>query len=95
MILFLKSHASKSSIRFLTNTCPIVLTTLNKPRITYFGFPLNPKKFMTKTNTSCAPLDIHKSKLTIAQLQSFNENKTYVSLVFSTNSSKIVFEINF
>jgi hypothetical protein len=50
---------------------------------------------MTKTNTSCAPLDIHKSKLAVAQLQSFSESKTYVSLVFSTNSGKIMFENNF
>jgi len=50
---------------------------------------------MTKINTSCASLDIHKSKLTIAQLQSFSKGKTYVYLIFSTNLSKIVFENNF
>jgi hypothetical protein len=50
---------------------------------------------MTKTNTSCAPLDIHKSKLAVTQLQSFSKGKTYVSLVFSTNSGKTMFENNF
>jgi len=50
---------------------------------------------MTKTNTSCAPLDIDKSKLAVVQLQSFSKCKTYVVLVFSTNLSKIVFENNF
>ncbi len=95
MILFLKSYASKSSIRFLANACPIILGTLNKPKVTCFGFQLDPKNFMSKINTSCAPLDIHKSKLLITQLQSFNKGKTYVSLVFSTNLDKIVFENNF
>jgi hypothetical protein len=50
---------------------------------------------MTKINTSCAFLDIHKSKLAVAELQSFNKAKTYVSLVFSTNSGKIMIEIIF
>jgi hypothetical protein len=75
MILFLKPYASKSSIRFLTKACHVVLATSNKKNVTCFGFQSNPKKFMTKTNTSCAPLDIHKSKLAIAQLQSFSKGK--------------------
>jgi hypothetical protein len=95
MILFLKPYAFKSWIRFLTNTCLILLVASNKPRVTCFGFQSNPKNFMTKTNTSCAPLDIHKSKLVVAQLQSFNISKTYVSLIFSTNSNKTVFENHF
>ncbi len=59
------------------------------------GFQLDPKKIMTKTNTSCAHMDISKWKLAIAQLQSFNKCKTYVSLVFSTILSKTMFENNF
>jgi hypothetical protein len=54
MILFLKQYASKSSIKILTNTCPIVLIDSNKPRVTCFGFQLDPKKIMNKRNTSCA-----------------------------------------
>ncbi len=61
MILFFKPYASKSSIRFLTNACLVISAASNKPRVTYFSFQLDPKKIMTKTNTSCAPLDIHKS----------------------------------
>ncbi len=95
MILFLKPYASKSSIRFLANACHVIFIASNKPRVTCFGFQLNPKKFMTKINTSCAPLDIHKSKLVVTQLQSFNKGKIYVSLVFSTNLDKIMFENNF
>jgi hypothetical protein len=62
MILFLKPYASKSSIRFLVNAYPLVSAVSNKPRVTCFGFQSNPKKIMIKTNTLCAPLDIHKSK---------------------------------
>ncbi len=51
MILFLKPYAFKISIRFLTNTCPIISTTLKKPRITCFGFQSDPKKIMTKKKT--------------------------------------------
>jgi hypothetical protein len=40
-------------------------------------------------------LDIHKSKHAVAQLQSFSKGKTYVSLFFSTNSGKTMFEDNF
>jgi hypothetical protein len=50
---------------------------------------------MIKTNTSCALLDIHKSKLAVAQLQSFSKRKKYVSLVSSTILSKIMFENHF
>jgi len=95
MILFFKPYAFKNWIRFLANICPIVSVASNKPRVTCFGFQSNLKNFMTKTNTSCAPLDIHKSKLVVAKLQSSNKGKTYVSLVFSTNSNKTVFENNF
>ncbi len=42
---------------------------------------------MTKANTSCAPLDIHKWKWALTQLQSFNKGKTYVSLIFSTSQN--------
>jgi hypothetical protein len=38
MILFLKPYAFKISIRFLTNTCPIISTTLKKPRITCYSY---------------------------------------------------------
>ncbi len=58
MILLLKPCASKSSIKFLANVYLVILATSNKPRISCFGFQLDPKKFMTKTNTSCAPLDV-------------------------------------
>ncbi len=68
MILFLKPYAFKSLIRFLTNSCLLVLITLNKLKVTCFGFQLDPKNIMTKTSTSCAPLNIHKSKLAVAQL---------------------------
>jgi hypothetical protein len=40
-------------------------------------------------------LDIHKLELVVAQLQSFSKGKTYVSLVFSTNLNKTMFENNF
>ncbi len=95
MILFLKPYASKSSIKYLTNSCPIVLIASNKPRITCFDFQLDPQKIMTKINTSCAPLNMHKSKFVVAQLQSFNQGKTYISLVFSTQLGKTMFENNF
>ncbi len=68
MILFFKPYAPKSSIRFLVNACHVVLIVLNKPKVTCFGFQLDLKKIMTETNTSCAPLDIHKSKLAVTQL---------------------------
>jgi hypothetical protein len=58
MILLLKPYASKSSIKFLANVYLVILATSNTPRISCFGFQLDPKKFMTKTNTSCAPLDV-------------------------------------
>ncbi len=75
MILFLKPYALKSSIRFLVNAYFVVSVASNEPKMTCFGFQSNPKNIMTKTNTSCAPLDIHKSNLTIAQLQSFSKGK--------------------
>jgi hypothetical protein len=95
MILLLKPYAFKKSIRFIANVCHVNSVTSNKPRVTCFGFQSNHKNIMATTNTSCAPLDIHKSKLVVTQQQSFNNNKTYVSLVFSTNSNKIMFENNF
>jgi hypothetical protein len=75
IILFLKPYASKRAIRFIANTYFIVSTASNKPRVICFGFQSHPKNFMTKTNTSCAPLDIHISKLTIAQQQQFRKGK--------------------
>ncbi len=93
MILFLKPYAFQSSIRFLINAYFVVSTTSNKPRITCFGFQSDPKNIMTKIYTSCAPLDIHKSKLAITQLQSFSTCKTYVYLVFLPIHAKLCLKI--
>ncbi len=58
---------SKKSIRFIINACHVVLVVSNKPRVTCFCFQSNPKKIMTKANTSCVPMGIHRSKLAVAQ----------------------------
>ncbi len=42
IILFLKPYASKILIRFLANTCLIILITSNKPMVTYFGSQSDP-----------------------------------------------------
>ncbi len=67
IILFLKPYASKRLMNFLANVYPIVLAASNESRVFFFKFQLNPKKIMTKANTSCAHVDIHKSKLAITQ----------------------------
>jgi hypothetical protein len=43
-ILFFKPYASKRSLKFLANVCPIVSTTANKPIITYLVSKYIPKK---------------------------------------------------
>ncbi len=44
---------------------------------------------MTKVNTSCAPFDIHKSKLVVVSIKSINFNQTYICFIFSTKLGNI------
>jgi hypothetical protein len=71
-------------VRLLTKAWPIFSIFSNRPIITYLGCQWNPKNLMTRTNISCAPLDIHKLKLIVTYIQSINFGKTYISFVFST-----------
>jgi hypothetical protein len=57
IILLPKPYSSNKLINSFANACPIVLEALNKSRVTFLEFQLNPQKIMTTVNTSRAPLD--------------------------------------
>jgi hypothetical protein len=76
-------------LELLANYSPIVFVASNKPIDTYLGWQLDPKKFITKANISCAPFDIHKSKFVVVEIQSVNFGKTYICFVFSTKLGNI------
>jgi len=82
-------------LKLLVNYSPIVFVTSNKPIDTYLGWQLDPKKFITKTNISCTPFDIHKSKFVVIEIQFVNFGKTYTCSVFSTKLGNIYFLICF
>jgi hypothetical protein len=75
---------SNNCIKFLARVCPIVFITSKRPKVMCFGYQLTLKKVITNAQISCPPVDIHKSKLVIAEWHYVKVDKTYNCLVFST-----------
>jgi hypothetical protein len=73
----------------LAKAWPIVYFASNNPIVTYLCYQSNPKKLMIRTKILCAPLDIHKSKLLVTNIQFANFCKTYINFDFSTNLGNI------
>ncbi len=69
---------------------PLLSITSNNPMVTWFSSQSLEIK-LTTTNTSCAPFDIHKSKVRVVDKQLAMETCTYVIMVmvFSTKLGKI------
>jgi hypothetical protein len=73
----------------LAKARPIVSFVSNNPIVTYVYYQSNPKKLMTRAKILCAMLDIHKSKLLVANIQFANFGQTYINFDFSTNLGNI------
>jgi hypothetical protein len=95
MILFHNPYWLNNFVKLLANICLIIFVSSNKPIITYVGCQLDPKKFITKAYISCAPFDIHKSKLVVAEIQFINFGKTYTHFLFSTKLANISWKFCF
>jgi hypothetical protein len=80
----LKSYWSNNSINFLAITYLVVSFTSNSPIVICQSYLSSFKKLITNAKTSCAPFDIHKSKLVVAKSHFVEVDKTYNYLVFST-----------
>ncbi len=89
MILFLSPYWSKKIVKLLVNICPIIFVASKNTIVTYLGCQSDPKKFITRVNISCAPFDIHKSKLVVVEIQFVNFGKTYTRFIFSTKLGNI------
>ncbi len=89
MILFLSPYWSNNFVKLLANVFPIIHVVLNKPIVTCLGCQSHPNFFITRANISCAPFDIHKSKLNVAKIQSINFGKTHICFIFSTKLGDI------
>ncbi len=89
MIFFLKPYLSNNYIKHLTNVWLVVFVASNKPIVTCFGYQSLLKKLIPNANTSKAPLDIQRSKLTIAKEKFANVRITYCWFFFSINLGNI------
>ncbi len=62
-IFFLNPHWSNNCVNLLAKAWLIVSVASNKPTVTCLGYQSYIIKLITRANISCAPLEIHKSKL--------------------------------
>lgn len=87
-ILLVKENVSRSSRSLGTMATPLVAMASNKPIVTCLDSHLLKIKLAITTTISCVPVDIHKSKVHVADMQLANASCTYVIKAFSTKASK-------
>ncbi len=90
-LFFDKPYCFKSFLRIFTSVCHEVSIVSNNLIVTCLGIQSNLKNWTINAKKSCALLDIHKSKLVVADMHSIKTGKIYCCLVFSTKSIESFF----
>jgi hypothetical protein len=82
-IFFHEGKLVRNAHSLTTMVAPLVSIALNKPTVTCLSSKLLFDRNLT-TNTSCALINIHRSKVHVVERHGANASCTYVNKVFST-----------